>query len=216
MLVRVIDVLDGEVPLDIDFAPRAEYGLVFPRLEIVEGGVAARGGATALFLSGLRPTGTREDAVRWRIGARAGDRLAFALQWTDPTEPKPEPWSARTIEDRLAGTVAAWESWSALHQRYDGPWAEAVQHSGRVLQGLARPGPPDPAPRRCPVGGRFTVGWPPSSTLSAAPPSRDVDEDLAALGQAIYQAMGGAWAGVGIDKLADVWTGAGGDGSATS
>lgn len=136
VLVRVIDVLDGEIPVDIDFAPRPEYGLVFPRMEVVEGGVAARGGGTALFLSGPEPTETRDDAAMWRIGPRAGDRLAFALQWTDPTEPMPEPWPARRIVERLASTVAAWESWSALHQRYDGPWAETVQHSGRVLQGL--------------------------------------------------------------------------------
>ena len=37
---------------------------------------------------------------------------------------------------RLDDTVAGWRSWSALHQSYDGPWRELVQHSGRVLQAL--------------------------------------------------------------------------------
>ena len=32
---------------------------------------------------------------------------------------------------------AAWGSWSELHQAYEGPWADLVHHSGRVLQGLS-------------------------------------------------------------------------------
>lgn len=136
VLARVIEVTDGEVPLDVDFAPRPEYGVVFPRIRLIDGGVAVRGGAASLCLSGPQPTGTRGDSALWRLGPQAGDRLAFALQWTDATQPMPEAWPARMIEDRLAATLAAWQSWSMLHQRYDGPWAEAVHHSGRVLQGL--------------------------------------------------------------------------------
>ena len=34
-------------------------------------------------------------------------------------------------------TVAAWESWSELHQAYVGPWHDLVHHSGRVLQALS-------------------------------------------------------------------------------
>ena len=41
-----------------------------------------------------------------------------------------------TIKTR-DNTVDAWQSWSALHQTYDGPWADLVHHSGRVLQGLS-------------------------------------------------------------------------------
>ena len=32
--------------------------------------------------------------------------------------------------------MAAWRSWSALHQYYDGPWQDLVHTSGRVLQAL--------------------------------------------------------------------------------
>jgi alpha,alpha-trehalase len=37
----------------------------------------------------------------------------------------------------LADTVSAWESWSELHQAYEGPWRDQVHHSGRVLQSLS-------------------------------------------------------------------------------
>ena len=33
--------------------------------------------------------------------------------------------------------MAAWESWSELHQAYEGPWRDLVHHSGRVLQSLS-------------------------------------------------------------------------------
>jgi GH15 family glucan-1,4-alpha-glucosidase len=33
-------------------------------------------------------------------------------------------------------TIEGWRSWSRMHQRYDGPWAQMVSHSGRVLQAL--------------------------------------------------------------------------------
>ena len=36
----------------------------------------------------------------------------------------------------LADTTKGWQSWSALHQHYDGPWRDLVAHSGRLLQGL--------------------------------------------------------------------------------
>ncbi len=40
------------------------------------------------------------------------------------------------VVDRLADTGHGWESWSQLHQSYQGPWQELVEVSGRVLQGL--------------------------------------------------------------------------------
>jgi len=36
----------------------------------------------------------------------------------------------------LGDAAEAWRTWSALHQNYDGPWAELVRHSGRVLYAL--------------------------------------------------------------------------------
>jgi alpha,alpha-trehalase len=38
--------------------------------------------------------------------------------------------------EALNQTVAAWRSWSALHQTYQGSWRDLVHTSGRVLQSL--------------------------------------------------------------------------------
>ena len=41
-------------------------------------------------------------------------------------------WSQDRIALRVADTVEAWRSWTATHQRYEGPNAALVAHSGRV------------------------------------------------------------------------------------
>jgi GH15 family glucan-1,4-alpha-glucosidase len=41
------------------------------------------------------------------------------------------------LDGRRHDTIADWRSWSDLHQAYDGPWADLVHLSGRVLQGLS-------------------------------------------------------------------------------
>ncbi len=57
------------------------------------------------------------------------------------------------------------------------------------------------------LGRRLVVSWPPTETLSPAPSGDEVNEDLLAMGQAIYNARGGEWAAVRLDQLAAVWSG---------
>jgi len=40
------------------------------------------------------------------------------------------------MQELITDTEKGWQSWAAIHQRYDGPWRDLVAHSGRVLQGL--------------------------------------------------------------------------------
>lgn len=58
-LLRQVTGVEGVVELELEYAPRPEYGLVYPVLEAVDGGVWARGGASVLALS---------------LAPRAGDR----------------------------------------------------------------------------------------------------------------------------------------------
>ena len=85
---------------------------------------------------------------RWRSTARPprpgsrsteGERAAFALAPRAASRLETAPGSgARTrSRARLDDTVAAWQSWSEMHQAYVGPWHDLVHHSGRVLQALS-------------------------------------------------------------------------------
>ena len=67
---------------------------------------------------------------------RAGDRIGFALHHRPTGDEPARVWSQDEIAERLDDTIAAWRSWSALHQNYQGPYADLVHHSGRVLQAL--------------------------------------------------------------------------------
>jgi alpha,alpha-trehalase len=37
---------------------------------------------------------------------------------------------------RIDDTISGWQTWSAIHQSYEGPWQDLVHTSGRVLQAL--------------------------------------------------------------------------------
>jgi hypothetical protein len=63
VLLRRLVCTDGEVEVEVSYAPRPEYGLIHPILEVIPGGVAARGGADRLLLCG---------PAEWRVdGATA-------------------------------------------------------------------------------------------------------------------------------------------------
>lgn len=136
LLVRSVACTQGTVDLDVEYAPRPEYGIVVPLLSQVPGGVTARGGAEWLVLSSPAPVEIVGSTARARIALREGDSVRFALHRSTLEERPAHVWSPDEIASWLAGTVTAWESWSQLHQNYDGPWADLVHHSGRVLRGL--------------------------------------------------------------------------------
>ena len=136
LLVRRVACTEGSVDVELSYRPRPEYGLVVPLLSAVQGGVTARGGAEWLVLSSPMPARFGPDGASARWTMRAGEVAHFGLHRSTLEETPARVWSQDELAERLDATVAAWQSWSDLHQSYDGPWRELVHHSGRVLQGL--------------------------------------------------------------------------------
>ncbi len=136
VLVRRIVGVKGTVDLDLEYVPRPEYGMIWPVLEQVEGGVRARGGAVGLAMSCPVPVDIGASGVTARLTVGEGQQLTFALHARPVAEGPPSFWTPEEIAHRLDSTAEAWRSWSALHQSYDGPWRDLVLHSGRVLYGL--------------------------------------------------------------------------------
>ena len=137
LLVRRLTAVRGEVVVDVDYAPRPEYGLIVPILSSVHGGLTARGGAEWLVLTIPAELDVESGTARGQLVLRAGDTVHLALQRSTLGEQPAHVWSQDDLADALETTVAAWRAWSALHQSYDGPWRDLVHHSGRVLQGLS-------------------------------------------------------------------------------
>jgi alpha,alpha-trehalase len=136
VLMRRLRCTQGSLDVDVTYAPRPEYGLIYPILEAVNGGLAARGGASRLLLSA--PPGFQVDGATAtaRLHLVAGQTASFALHHGQLSQPPLAAWDAEEIAARLEDTLEGWRSWSALHQAYEGPWRELVLHSGRVLQAL--------------------------------------------------------------------------------
>ncbi|HEX9236606.1 MAG TPA: glycoside hydrolase family 15 protein [Actinomycetota bacterium] len=136
VVLRWIRCDEGEVTFDMEFAPRPEYGLIHPRLVAIEGGVGGRGGAERLVLSSPFELDVDRAIAATSFTLKAGEAAGFALHHRQSWEEWPRVWDQREIAEHLEGTVKAWERWSDAHQAYEGPWADLVYHSGRVLQAL--------------------------------------------------------------------------------
>jgi GH15 family glucan-1,4-alpha-glucosidase len=137
VLVRRLACTAGSVDVLVDYRPRPEYGLIAPLLSTVDGGVAARGGADWLVLTLPGSAELADGHARARLHLSAGDVVHLGLQRSTLGERPAHVWSQAELGELLDGTLAAWDSWSELHQAYDGPWRDLVHTSGRVLQGLS-------------------------------------------------------------------------------
>lgn len=136
VVLRRVTGVRGSVTFDVELAPRPEYGLVHPVLTPVGGGLRARGGAAVLTLGTNVPLRCEGSIGRGRFTVAAGRSVVFALQHDLAGAPEPAPWTPAAIEHRLEETRRGWETWSRMHQAYEGPWSEAVHVGGRVLQAL--------------------------------------------------------------------------------
>ena len=136
-LVRRLQCESGEVELRLRFAPRFDYGLTDPRIELVEEGlVIAYGGPDALVLQAEGtldvPDSSTCETVRTLKG---GDDVLIALTWCLPQELKAVRVPREQILGELDGTIGYWRAWSE-RCGYDGPYREEVLRSGLVLKGL--------------------------------------------------------------------------------
>jgi alpha,alpha-trehalase len=138
LLLRRATCVEGHVEVALEFVPRPEYGLVHPLFDPVDGGVAAFGGADVVILSAPVPLTIGRSAVSATFRLGHGESVGFALHHaTRADTATASVWSQSDIAARLDDTVSAWESWSELHQAYEGPWRDLVHNSGRVLQALS-------------------------------------------------------------------------------
>jgi GH15 family glucan-1,4-alpha-glucosidase len=137
LLVRQLVCTAGDVEVEMSYAPRPEYGLIVPLLPAVDGGVTARGGAEWLVHTSPVPYVLEGGSAYARATMRAGQRIHIALHRSTLEETPARIWSQQELAQVVDDTVAAWRSWSDIHQTYDGPWRELVHTSGRVLQGLS-------------------------------------------------------------------------------
>src|SRR6516164_11344575 len=79
-LLRRLACTGGELEIEVSYAPRPEYGLIHPILEVISGGVTARGGADRLLLSGPADWQVDGATATAHLRVTAGQTVSFALQ----------------------------------------------------------------------------------------------------------------------------------------
>jgi GH15 family glucan-1,4-alpha-glucosidase len=132
-IVRIVEGLEGRVPMRTELVIRFDYGSVIPwviRLDTRT--LVAIGGPDGLLLRtpiALEPEGM-SHAAEFVVGE--GDRVPFVLTWFPSHEPRPD---AVDPEQALVDTETYWRAWLA-DSKYDGEYAEAVRTSVLVLKAL--------------------------------------------------------------------------------
>jgi len=136
-LLRAVEGVAGEVDLELELAPRPEYGLIKPLIRLENGG-ARSFGAGRLGVSASTPIEVDDEStMRASLSVSEGDRLGFSLRWAAAEQKQPpSPSPADEVFDRIGDTAEAWRSWEAEHDIYEGPSKELVRLSSRVLKGL--------------------------------------------------------------------------------
>ncbi len=133
-LVRMIEGVEGHVPMRLELLPRFEYGLTVPHFRISDGGVIALAGADEVHLRSGVQIDVGEGQAEAEFSVSTGMRHGFVLQHRAAFGRDLEdlPSAQRLLDE----TVAGWTSWAADHDSYHGPDRDLVRQSALVLQGL--------------------------------------------------------------------------------
>jgi alpha,alpha-trehalase len=136
-IVRSVDGVSGRVALEMELAPRAEYGLVRPLFRQEDGGGRTFGGPNRIAVRAGAPGEISDATMRATFAVGEGESVGFAMRWA-PVESAeaPRPTPVDRVAARIDDTVQAWRSWEAEHDIYEGPHKELVRLSSRILKGL--------------------------------------------------------------------------------
>ena len=139
-IVRVLECLEGEASVELEWAPRLDYARADMEIVPWEGGWRANGGGDSLFLAGADGTdGATVDhdelgpVLRARWSMRAGERRAVVTRWQDACGA-----DVAAAQQALQATIDVWRAWA----RQDGvsasepwgPWRALVVRSSLLCK----------------------------------------------------------------------------------
>lgn len=137
-LLRVVEGVEGALPLEIRFVPRFDYGRVAPWVRSYGDHLyTAIGGDQGLVLaSEVSLTPENRHHLSGTFTAREGQRIRLSMSFGRPheidIEPPPRP-ASEELDRRLEESTQWWRTWVEKGPRELGP---AVCRSAMVLKGL--------------------------------------------------------------------------------
>jgi GH15 family glucan-1,4-alpha-glucosidase len=131
-VVRVVEGVEGSVPMDMELVVRFDYGSAIPWVRTTSHGLSLVAGPDALLLqTPVRVEGRGLSTVA-RFDVSSGERVPFVLTWHPSHESPPRHTDAVPA---VADTERWWRAW-ASRCAYDGPWQEHVLRSLLTLKAL--------------------------------------------------------------------------------
>jgi len=131
-LVRIVEGLEGEVPLEMTLDVRFGYGDNAPWIERTPEGLTFVAGPSALVYRGPGDPRGADGRVSAVILVRKGDRIPLQLAAYDSHLPPP---AALETEEALAATDSFWREWTG-RCTYQGRWRDLIVRSLVTLKAM--------------------------------------------------------------------------------
>jgi GH15 family glucan-1,4-alpha-glucosidase len=131
-VVRIVEGLEGEVPLEMTLDARFGYGACLPWTVMRDGAVSMKAGPDALHLRSSIPVTTTSKTVSALFTIKKGQQVTFVASWAPASHRAPPPLDAKKA---LARTEEFWKEW-ASRCTFQGKWRDAVVRSLLTLKAL--------------------------------------------------------------------------------
>jgi GH15 family glucan-1,4-alpha-glucosidase len=131
-VVRIIEGVDGEVPIEMLLDVHFGYGANAPLIEMTRDGTTFMAGPDALILRGPLALTQLGGRVSAQLQVRAGDRIPLQLTYFPSYE---QPPAYADPDQQLAATDAFWRGWAGKCS-FQGRYRDAVVRSLLVLKAL--------------------------------------------------------------------------------
>src|SRR5262249_3006634 len=133
-IIRIVEGLEGEVPMHCDLSPRFAYGKLSPWIRMKGREATFTSGPDALVV--ISPVSMEADFANGRVEANfvvhKGQRPRVLREYFPSHEPSPKPVDP---EEALVETERFWREWTG-RCRYQGRWRDAVIRSLVTLKAL--------------------------------------------------------------------------------
>jgi GH15 family glucan-1,4-alpha-glucosidase len=131
-LMRIIEGIEGRVPMQMELSLRPDYASIVPWIEPAADGIVATAGPDAFRLTTAQPLDVDGGMVRADFVAVEGARERFTLTWHLSYEETPPVEDA---DSALARSEAWWRDWSG-RCTYEGPYRDEVLKSLIALKAM--------------------------------------------------------------------------------
>src|SRR4051794_21047177 len=131
-IVRIVEGLDGQVPMRSELKIRFDYGRIVPWVRRVDGSRLAVAGPDALRFTTPVDVRGEDFATVSEFTVEAGRRVPLVLTWFPSHEPPPDEVD---VEQALDDTEEFWLDW-ANRCTHEGDYHEEIHQSLLVLKAL--------------------------------------------------------------------------------